>query len=353
MQIVRWGILGCGDVTEVKSGPGFQRAAGSALSAVMRRTPGLAEDYARRHGVPRFHDRAEALIHDPTVDAVYVATPPGSHLELALAVCAAGKPAYVEKPMARSHEECRRMNDAFAAAGIPLFVAFYRRRLPRFMTAKEVLDSGRLGRITAVSYRYAHSRWEGSAAELPWRLRAAQSGGGLFLDLGCHTLDILDFLLGPLRDVSGAAASLASPYEVEDTVAMCFRAEGGALGTASWSFAGHAREDILEITGTDGRLRLSTFGDEPIEVHARGAVEPLSRPNPPHIEEPLIQSIVDELRGLGVCPSNGASAARTARVMDTVLDGYYGGRQDAFWARPATWPGRCSPLPTQAAETDD
>jgi 1,5-anhydro-D-fructose reductase (1,5-anhydro-D-mannitol-forming) len=340
LNIIRWGIIGCGKVTEVKSGPAFQRAEGGALSAVMRRTPGLAEDYARRHGVPRFHDRADALIHDPTVDAVYVATPPGSHLELALAVCAAGKPAYVEKPMARSFEECRRMNEAFEAAGLPLFVAFYRRRLPRFVTAKALLDSGRLGQITTVSYRYAHPRWEGPAGELPWRLRAEQSGGGLFLDLGCHTLDILDFLLGPLRDVSGSAASLASPYEVEDTVAMCFRAGSGALGVASWSFAGHAREDILEITGTGGRLRLSTFGDEPLEVHGKEGVETLVRPNPPHIQEPLIQSIVDALHGRGACPSTGASAARSARVMDEVLEGYYRGRQDAFWARPATWPGR-------------
>jgi len=340
MHVVRWGMLGAGSVTELKSGPAFQKAEGSSLAAVMRRSPGKAADYAHRHGVPRYHERAEDLIHDPHVDAVYIATPPGSHLDLALLACAAGKPAYVEKPMARSHEECLRMNEAFEARKLPLFIAYYRRRLPRFLAAKDVIDSGRLGQITAVGYRFAQSRWEGTPSDLPWRLRAEHSGGGLLLDLGCHTLDILDFLLGPLSDVIGTAANVASTYDVEDSVAMCFRAPGGALGSASWSFAGHAREDVMEITGTEGRLRMSTFGDEALELEWRGGgSESLSRPSPAHIQQPLIQSIVDQLRGHGACPSTGESAARTSRVMDTVLDAYYGGRSDAFWQRAPGWPG--------------
>jgi len=142
---VRWGILGCGDVCEVKSGPGFQQAEGSELAAVMRRDRALAEDFARRHGVPAFYGDAEQLIADPNVSAVYIATPPGSHCELALKVAKAGKPAYVEKPMARTHSECLRMIAAFEQANVPLFVAYYRRALPRFLKVKEIIASGRLG----------------------------------------------------------------------------------------------------------------------------------------------------------------------------------------------------------------
>src|ERR1041385_2373068 len=145
---IRWGILGCGDVTEVKSGPGFQKAEGSQLVAVMRRNGEKAADYARRHEVPRWYDSADALIHDSEVDAVYIGTPPGSHLEYALQVCAAGKPCYVEKPMARNHAECVKMVEAFEAAGLPLFVAYYRRGLPRFRKAKELVESGRIGQVT-------------------------------------------------------------------------------------------------------------------------------------------------------------------------------------------------------------
>lgn len=339
IHTVRWGMIGAGSVTEIKSGPAFQKADGSMLASVMRRSPGLAQDYARRHDVPRYHESAEELIYDPHVDAVYIATPPGSHLELALMVCEARKPAYVEKPMARNHEECKRMLEAFEAAGIPLFVAYYRRRLPRFVAAKELLAKNRLGRITSINYRYTHLRWEGTPSELPWRLRPEHSGGGFFLDLGCHTLDLLDFLLGPLRNVSGMAANVASSYAPEDSVALQFRTEGGALGTAQWNFAGHMKEDVIEITGTDARLRMSTFGDEPLEIISKGAVETVHRPNPLNIQQPLIQSIVDDLRGVGSCPSTGWSAARTSRVMDVALDAYYGGRADEFWRRPETWPG--------------
>jgi predicted dehydrogenase len=120
---------------------------------------------------------------------------------------------------------------------------------------------------------------------------------------------------------------------------MHFRTEDGALGVASWDFAGSARQDTLEIIGTAGRLRLSTFDNEPVKIHGRDGIEVIDRPNPAHIQQPLIQSIVDELRGRGVCPSTGTTAARTARVMDAVLSGYYGGRHDAFWNRPESWPG--------------
>ena len=200
MDRVRWGIIGCGDVTEVKSGPAFQQVPGSELVAVMRRNGELAADYARRHGVPRWYARAEDLVDDKEVDAVYVATPPGSHLELALLACAAGKPVYVEKPMARSFSECRRMVEAFEAAKVPLFVAYYRRALARFRAVRDLVAAGKLGAITGASYRYASPAHRNVATgEPPWRLRPEESGGGLFLDLGSHTLDILDFILGTTR----------------------------------------------------------------------------------------------------------------------------------------------------------
>ncbi len=341
-EIVRWGILGCGDVTEVKSGPGFQGAEGSRLVAVMRRNGALAEDYARRHNVPRWYDRADALIQDPEVDAVYIATPPGSHLEYALQVCAAGKPAYVEKPMARNHAECRRMVEAFAEANLPLFVAYYRRGLPRFLKAKELIADGRLGCVTGICYRFARPApsTPGAGESWPWRVQAEEAGGGFFLDLGCHTLDILDFMLGPLEDVVGRAANIASPYDVEDTVVMQFRLASGAPGAALWNFAAGAREDSIEITGTEARLSLSTFGNEPLLLETPQSRETFDLPNPPHIQQPLIQTIVDALRGEGACASTGESAARANCVMDTVLASYYGGRDDAFWERPQTWPGR-------------
>jgi predicted dehydrogenase len=336
---IRWGIVGCGDVTEIKSGPGFQKSAGSKLVAVMRRNAALAQDYAARHGVPKWYGDADALINDPEVDAVYIATPPGSHLELALRVAAAGKPCHVEKPMARSAAECDAMVAAFAKARLPLFVAYYRRAQPRFLKAQELIATA-LGQVTNIRYQFSDPRHAASGAT-PWRINAEDAGGGFFLDLGSHTLDLLDFFFGPLSEVSGHAANLASPYAVEDTLAMSFRTPTGIPGTASWNFAGAAKEDFFQITGTNGRLTFSTFGLEDMLLETGdGTVQKFPFTAPQHVAQPLIQTVVDELRGRGQCPSPGATAARTSRVMDEVLNAYYGGRNDDFWKRSNTWPGR-------------
>jgi len=335
--VVRWGIIGCGNVTEVKSGPGFQQAANSQLVAVMRRDATLAADYARRHGVPRWYDNADALIHDPQVDAVYVATPPDTHGHYALKAAAAGKPAYVEKPMARHTAECDRMIAAFAQARLPLYVAYYRRGLPRFLTVAELLDGGAIGHLTGVNYRYTAPHQHAGSI---WRVDAAIAGGGHFLDVGSHALDLMDFLFGPLEAISGQAANLASPYAVEDAVAMSFRTSAGVPGAATWSFASALREDTLTITGTNGQLSFSVFGNEPLQLQTADGGRSIERPNPVHIQQPLIQTIIDDLLGRDVCASTGESARRTSCVMDTVLATYYGGREDRFWERPQSWPGR-------------
>jgi predicted dehydrogenase len=333
--MIRWGIIGCGNVCEVKGGPAFAKAQGSALIAVMRRNGELARDYAERHGVARWYDDAQKLIDDPEVDAVCIATPPGSHREYALRVADAGKPCWVEKPMARNFTECAEMVGAFHAKSLPLFVAYYRRRLPRFLKAKELIDSGRLGTVTGVTYR--QTRFHRAEAGKEWRLQPSESGGGLLLDVGSHTLDILDYLLGRFVEYSGSASNF-SDNVVEDAVSIQFRTERGGVGSASWNFAGSCNEDLITIDGTRARLEMSTFGNEPLRVIAKEGVETFDHPNPPHVQQPLIQSAVDQLLGKGECPSTGVSAARTSRVMDAALSGYYGGREDEFWARPQTWP---------------
>ena len=302
----------------------------------MRRDAAKAADYARRHGVPRWSADADALIRDPEVDAVYIATLPDSHEEYALRVAAAGKPAYVEKPMARSAAECDRMVAAFARARLPLYVAYYRRCLPRFLKAEELIRTGALGRVSGVTWRFAAPRHR---AEDGWRVDVASAGSGLFLDLASHTLDLLDFLLGPLVDVAGVASNVASAHAAEDTVAMSFRTPGGAAGVATCNFASATSDDMLRITGTEGEITLTVFGHETLRLEQAGGVREFHLPNPPHVAQPLIQTVVDDLLGRGVCPSTGATARRTSHVMDAVLAGYYGGRGDTFWTRPETWPG--------------
>jgi predicted dehydrogenase len=334
MDTVRWGIIGVGDVTEVKSGPALQQADHSALVAVMRRSGDKAADYARRHGVPHWYDDADALVEDPEVDAVYIATPPDSHCDYALRVAAAGKPVYVEKPMARTAAECEAMIEACARAGVPLFVAYYRRAMPRFRTVRELLENGAIGAPRTVSVRLQRRSADlalGLApAGLPWRLRPEISGGGLFVDLGSHTLDLLDWLLGPVTYVSGVAANQGGHYDAEDVVAGVFEFSSGVRGVGLWLFDADEPRDEVEITGTEGTLRFSTFGQEPIRLTGVHGDSLIDAPYPRLVQQPLIQTVVDELTGRGVCPSTGKSAARTSRVIDTLLRDYRGQAQTGW-----------------------
>ncbi|NOV02602.1 Gfo/Idh/MocA family protein [Paenibacillus planticolens] len=323
MDKVRWGIIGCGDVTEVKSGPALQKVTGSELVAVMRRNGRLAEDYARRHGVAKWYDDANALIHDPDVNAIYVATPPGFHHEYTLMAAKAGKPVYVEKPMARNHGECLEMIAACEEAGVPLFVAYYRRGLPKFVRIKELLDSGVLGEIRFVSTTYLQMLREEQGQDLPWRLQPELSGGGLFVDLASHTLDILDYLLGMIGEVKGFARNQSGRHQVEDMVTTAYAFESGVMGTGIWSFNSFKRSDVNEIVGSLGKVTFSTFGEDVRVETADGQVQEMTIPGPAHVQQPLIGMVVDELRGVGQSPSTGRSAARTNRVMDELLHDFY------------------------------
>jgi predicted dehydrogenase len=334
--LVRWGIIGCGDVTEVKSGPGFRLAEGSRLVAVMRRNGALAADYARRHGVPRWYDNAAALIADPEVDAVYIATPPDSHEQYALQVAAAGKPAYVEKPMARSTAECDRMIAAFSERGLPLYVAYYRRALPRFLQVKRWLEEEAIGRITSTDYHFDSPSHRGAAG---WRTDVRTAGAGLFLDLGSHALDLIDFLVGPLQNYAGLARNVATAQDAEDSVILHFTA-GGAVGVASWNFASGVARDVCRITGTEGIIEYSVFDQSPIRLTRGQEKTLLEISHPAHVQQPLIQSVVNELLGRTSCPSTAHSARRTSAVMDAALASYYGDRSTDFWNKPESWPGR-------------
>jgi predicted dehydrogenase len=328
MKTIRWGIIGCGDVTEKKSGPAFRKSRNSQLVAVMRRNLELAEDYARRHKVPKWYGSAEALINDPQVDAVYIATPPSSHKEYTLLSAQAGKPVYVEKPMALNYDECREMIEKCDASGVPLFVAYYRRALPRFLKIKELIDSGVIGtvhfmRTALYQPPYPQDR---DPQNLPWRVKPEISGGGYFVDLASHTLDFLDFILGPLRSVKGFASNHARMYPAEDIVAGSFLFESGVHGTGIWCFNAFEHHDMTEITGSEGSISFSTFDSKPVRLKIKSHVEEFVIDHPEHIQQPLIQTIIGELNGEGKCPSTGETAARTTKIMEELIGDYYRNR---------------------------
>lgn len=327
LEEVKWGIVGCGDVTEVKNGPPLYKTEHSSLVAVMRRDGEKAADYAKRHGVPKSYDDADQLINDPDVNAVYVATPPETHAQYAIQAMRAGKPVYVEKPMARNHAECQEMIRVSEETGMPLFVAYYRRALPLFLKVKEIIDQEILGKPLTMNIRFymKASEEQFSGDQLPWRFKPEIAGGGLFYDLASHKLDFLDFIFGPVTKVSGQASNNGGYYPVEDTVSASFQFENGVLGTGSWCFVTDAssEEDTIEIIGTKGKLWFSCFNPVKLTLQTEQGEVFFDYENPQHVGGNLIQLLVDDLRGVGECPSTGVSAARTNWVMEEITKNYY------------------------------
>jgi predicted dehydrogenase len=321
MDTVRWGMIGCGDVAEVKSGPALQKANGSSLVAVVSRDRARAEDYAIRHNVPRVHTTVDELLADPEIDAVYIATPPSSHCPLALKVAAARKPCLVEKPMAMNHDECQEMIETFADARVPLWVAYYRRALPRFLKVRELVRERAIGDLTSIHVKVSDPLATGEAA-LAWRFNRDVAGAGLFLDLASHYFDIIDFLAGRVTSAAGFAVNSGRAYAVEDVTAAAFQIGDAVVGTGVWNFNAAVSADSIVFTGSQGEIATAVRADEDVLVTRDGQQNRYRFRNPPHVHQPLVQTIVDELRGTGTCESPAESGARASWVMDKCLETY-------------------------------
>lgn len=323
---VRWGVIGAGDVCEVKSAPAMTKIPSSSLVAIMRRNPEKAEDYAKRHQVPKWYVDADQLIQDPDVNAIYIATPPDTHKHYTLKAAAAGKPVYVEKPMARTWEECRDMIRVCEEAGIPLFVAYYRRTLPNFLKIKSLIEAGSIGEVRTVHIQLTKPSTDtGNEEGENWRVVPEIAGGGLFYDLASHQLDFLDFLFGRIIYAGGSSTNQAGLYTADDLVTGYFQFENGILGTGNWCFNASdiSETDQTIIIGSGGRITFETFGKPEILLESeKEGTQTFQFELPENIQYFLIKSIVNELLGKGQCPSTGSSAARTNWVLSQIRSNF-------------------------------
>ncbi len=324
MDKIKWGFIGCGEVVEKKSGPAFSAEEGSEVVAVMSRTAIKAKNYASSHGIKRWYTDAQELIDDPEVNAVYVATPPSSHAAFAIMSMHAGKPVYVEKPLAASYDDCARINRVSEQTGIPCFVAYYRRYLPYFQKIRNIVESGELGKILNVQVRYSSPPRKNDAEKgdhQPWRVVKEIAGGGYFYDMAPHQLDLLQELFGVIVEANGFCANRGGLYNAEDSVSACFEFESGLPGSGSWCFVGHesAREDRIEIIGQNGTLSFSVFDYKPISLVSSNGKTSISIANPEYVQQPLIKQVVECLLGKATCSCTSVSATPVNWVMDRIL----------------------------------
>jgi predicted dehydrogenase len=236
----------------------------------------------------------------------------------------AGKPVYVEKPLAASYEDCARINSISERTGVPCFVAYYRRYLPYFLKVKKMVEDGMIGHVLNVQVRFAVPPREldySHPENLPWRLQPDIAGGGYFYDLAPHQLDLLQTMFGVILDAHGISTNRAGMYQAEDTVSACFRFENGLSGSGMWCFVAHesAREDRIEIIGDKGKLLFSVFDYAPIKLYTSEGMQQIEVPNPPYVQFPLIKSVIEHLQGLGVCDCTCVSATPVNWAMDRIL----------------------------------
>jgi predicted dehydrogenase len=324
MGDINWGIIGCGDVTEIKSGPAFNKVAGSNLVAVMRRDADKAADYAKRHQVGKWYDDAEKLMNDSEINAIYIATPPSSHLPYALSALKKGFNVYVEKPVTLNAAEAQQMADAVKQGNHRLTVAHYRRALPMFLKVKALLDSGTIGDVRTVQIRMWQSRKPALVAHVEnnWRVQPALSGGGYFHDLAPHQLDLMLFYFGEPEYYNGFSLNQSQSNHADDHVCGQILFKNKVVVNGSWCFnvAESQTTDTCEIIGTEGKITFPFFGKY---IHWKNETDEqnLTFEHPQHIQQPMIEKIVAYFKGDGPNPCSIDEAVTLMRIMDSFTKG--------------------------------
>ena len=297
MSILKWGIIGCGNVAEHKGGPPLYTVEGSELVAVMRRDPAKAEDFAKRHGAKRYYNDVNQLLADDEVNAVFIATPPYLHCEQTIEAADAGKHVLCEKPMAMSVEECQRMVDACKVAGVTLMIAYYRNFYPNIVKMKDLMNEGAIGDVVLARVNCT-TFYNPNRADLKnWRVKPEISGGGVLMDIGSHRISLLEYLMGDIESVTGFAETVHQDIPVDDSAVFSLRFESGAHAVANINWNIGVGIDDVEVYGTKGCLRCSPLnsGNLTVETKSDGKVE-LKQIPLPYTHTGLVEDFVNHIK---------------------------------------------------------
>lgn len=322
MNEIKWGIIGCGNVTEVKSGPAFNLVPNSKLLAVMRRDQKLLQDYALRHHVPLTFTNAAELIHHPEIDAIYIATPPNVHEQYAIEALNANKFVYVEKPMATSVEACLNMQMVANKLNGKLVIAHYRRSLPLFLKVKELLANNYIGKIKEVKIIMHKNAAPKNYYENNWRVNKDLAGGGLFYDLAPHQIDLVFYFFGDAISYQGTATNTAGLYEAEDTVVGTMQMQNGIEFKGDWCFAmeqGEEKDEFI-IKGELGVINFPVF-DHTITIYKNNKTDTIQFEPPKHIQQNHIEKVVNYFLGKEKNPCSSEEAIKSMRVMESFVHG--------------------------------
>jgi predicted dehydrogenase len=319
LDTVRWGLVGCGDIAEKRVAPALRGSPGSTLAAVARAQADKAADFAARHGAGRSYADWRDLVRDDGIDAVYVATPVRLHAEQAVAAAEAGKHVLVEKPMALDPASCERMIAAARSHGVRLGVAYYRHHYPLVRRLRALLDSGELGDPVLAQMQAFEPFDPGPGHPRAWLLRRSESGGGPMADFGCHRVEVLLDLLGPLLRAQGASCRARfREREVEDTCLATLRFRSGASAVIAVTHAAYERRDTLEIYATRGSAHVDVLNAGTVRLVTASGVREEHHPPHANLHQPLVEDFVAALREGREPVVTGAVGLEVARAVEMI-----------------------------------
>jgi predicted dehydrogenase len=318
MSVVRWGLVGAGDIAEKRVAPALVTANRSELVAVSRRRPQLAEEFARRFGARRWHADWRELVRDDEIDAVYVAAPVQLHAPITIAAAEAGKHVLCEKPMALSVDECDRMIRSTDAAGVQLGIAYYRHLYPLVQRVKRLLSDGAIG-APVIAQLDAFERFDPPPGHpRAWLLDPAVSGGGPMFDFGCHRIEVLLSLFGDVADVRALRANVLFDRRVEDAAIATLRFLPGPLATVTVAHAAAEPRDSLDVFGAEGSIHVAKLNGPELRLVRGGEQTVEQHPLPDNVHLPLIQQFVNAVLDGGRPVVDGAAGRGVNRVLDAV-----------------------------------
>ena len=309
----RWGLIGTGDIARKRVAPALRDSPLCDLVAASRGRPHPDEAFAASFGIGRWHPRWQDLIADRDIDCVYIATPVHLHAAQTIAAAQAGKHVLCEKPMAMSVAECDEMIAACAANGVTLGIAYYRRFYPAIERARQLVASGAIGQPVIAqinAFEWCDVRSEDDRG---WFMRKAESGGGPMFDFGCHRIEVLMNVLGPVRDVTSLMGNVVFTREVEDTAMALLRFESGACATLSVTHAAVESKDTFDVFGTRGSIHIENLNRGDLRLHTPSGDSPESHPPDPNLHRPLIDDFAEAVltgRPPAVTGETGRAVAR-------------------------------------------
>ncbi|MEA1910127.1 MAG: Gfo/Idh/MocA family oxidoreductase [Spirochaetota bacterium] len=320
MTEIKWGLIGCGDISQKRVAPGLRDAKSSKLISVNRSDFSKAESFAKEFGADKWIENWQDLITDTDINAVYIATPVFLHAEQTIAAAEAGKHILCEKSMAMNTAEADRMIDACKANNVKLGIAYYRNLYPAVQRIKEIINSGEIGNIVHIqSNNFENFNRQPGEARY-WLLEKEKSGGGPMMDMGCHRIEVFVNIAGPVQQITAFNDNIAFKRDVEDSSMAHFRFENGATGLLTSSHAAGEPRDTLDIFGTEGSIHVSVLNDGTLTVVTGTGTRLEKHPNPANVHQPLIEDFIAAV----LTDREPAVTGEMGREITRILDKIYG-----------------------------